>query len=66
MLHYDSDSRQASRAAWLKDRLSCVFRSDYNLPMLLPPSNSIFVPAWEPHISIYAHSKLALDFTSPG
>jgi hypothetical protein len=34
--------------------------------MLLPSSNSIFVPASEPHISIYALSKLAIDFTSPG
>jgi hypothetical protein len=43
-----------------------VFEKRYNLPMLLPPSNSIFVPASEPHISIYALSDLALDFTSPG
>jgi hypothetical protein len=42
------------------------FRKRYNLPMLLPPSNSVFVPASEPHISICAISELALNFTSPG
>jgi hypothetical protein len=30
-----------------------VFRNGYNLLMLLPPSNSVFVPASELHISIF-------------
>jgi hypothetical protein len=38
-----------------------VFENANNLPMLLPASHSIFVPAWEPHISIYAVSELALN-----
>jgi hypothetical protein len=37
-----------------------------NFPMLLPHRNSIFVPASELHISIYADSETTLDFTSPG
>ncbi len=37
-----------------------------NLLMLLPPRNSIFIPASELHIFTYAHSEMILDFTYRG
>jgi len=48
----------------IKYRLPSAFAGSEercNLPMLLQHGNSIFVPASEPHILIYAHSGLAVD-----
>jgi hypothetical protein len=36
------------------DAAGACFRRCYNLPMLLPPRNEIFVPASEPRNPIYA------------
>jgi hypothetical protein len=36
------------------------FRRCYNPPMLLPPSNEVFVPASEPRISIYVGRNVVL------
>ena len=47
-------------------RVTCVSGSAYNLLMLLPPNNSIFVPASEQHISIFTTASRLSDFTSPG